>query len=212
MSRARDQATTFKRIITGQFVVVAVLLGLLFNAQRGWHTAGLAQPLHLPPDLRSGAMIKKGEPGAHSVYAFAGYMLQQLYAWENGQTDFGANIFKLQAFLTPEFRAYLEADMRKRAARGELRDRERGVSDTDGYTEARVAPQGNGLWLVHLTFQVNEWVEGEKVKNTRVSYPVRVRVFDMDPEKNPWGLALDGFATTPARVAEESLEVTPGRS
>jgi hypothetical protein len=31
------------------------------------------------------------------------------------------------------------------------------------------------------------------VKQTAIRYPLRVVSLDVDPESNPWGLALDGF-------------------
>jgi hypothetical protein len=38
------------------------------------------------------------------------------------------------------------------------------------------------------------------VKQTQVRYPLRVVRYDVDREKNPWGLALAGFASAPERI------------
>ncbi|MGH2626875.1 MAG: DUF2895 family protein, partial [Anaerolineales bacterium] len=47
-------------------------------------------------------------------------------------------------------------------------------------------------------------VKGMPVKQTRVRYPLEVVLQDVDPEHNPWGLALDGYGSeAPARLSEE---------
>ena len=47
----------------------------------------------------------------------------------------------------------------------------------------------------------------ETVKQTAIRYPLRVVRLSVDPETNPWGLALDGFATEgPQRLSEAELD------
>jgi len=44
------------------------------------------------------------------------------------------------------------------------------------------------------------------VKRTRIRYPLRVVRYAVDPEANPWGLALDGFgADGPRRLTDADL-------
>jgi len=44
------------------------------------------------------------------------------------------------------------------------------------------------------------------VKRTAIRYPLRVVSLAVDPEANPWGLALDGFASEgPRRLTELEL-------
>jgi hypothetical protein len=49
------------------------------------------------------------------------------------------------------------------------------------------------------------------VKQTTIRYPIRVVRQAIDPEANPWGLALDGYASdgprrlTDAELAEPSV-------
>ena len=47
---------------------------------------------------------------------------------------------------------------------------------------------------------------GETIKNTAVHYALRVVRYDVDPERNPFGLALAGFATTPERLVEAEVQ------
>jgi hypothetical protein len=49
-------------------------------------------------------------------------------------------------------------------------------------------------------------VGGVAVKETTVRYPLRVVLYDVGPEANPWGLALDGYAAAgPRRLTEDEL-------
>jgi len=53
-------------------------------------------------------------------------------------------------------------------------------------------------------------VKGMTVKKTAIRYPLRVVSLSVDPESNPWGLALDGFAGKgPHRLSEEELVDEP---
>ena len=47
-------------------------------------------------------------------------------------------------------------------------------------------------------------VKGMTVKKTTIRYPLRVVRFSIDPESNPWGLALDGFAASGPRRLSDS--------
>jgi integrating conjugative element protein (TIGR03746 family) len=168
-------------------------------------------PLHIPPDLRFGATVRLGEVPPHNVYAFGGYIFQQLNRWaENGEADYGRNIFRLQHFLTAKYRAALQADLALRAKRGELRDRARGVQEIPGHHfEAwRVKPKGAGRWVVWLDLAIQESVRGMSVKETNVRYPLEIVLADVDPEHNPWGLQLDGYAKEgPRRLKPQALHV-----
>jgi len=52
-----------------------------------------------------------------------------------------------------------------------------------------------GVWVVWLDLNLVESVKGMTVKQTAIRYPLRVVSLAVDPEENPWGLALDGFAS-----------------
>ena len=46
------------------------------------------------------------------------------------------------------------------------------------------------------------------VKQTDVRYPLEIVLADVDPEQNPWGLQLDGYAEEgPRRLKPEALNV-----
>jgi len=205
--RYREQAATLKRVIEVQWLLAGLLLLALLGAGLGWHRAVEEQVLHIPPDLRSGATLRRGEVPPANVYAFAYYVFQQLNRWpEEGSRDYGRRIFALSAYLTPAYREILELDLERRGRQGELLGRTRAVHEAPSaaYSDARVALLGNGSWVVWLDVQIVEHVKGLRVKDTVVRYPLRVVHRDIDRERNPWGLALAGFAETPRRLGAEA--------
>lgn len=166
--------------------------------------------IYLPPQLRVGQVIDgKAVPEA-VVYQFAVSIFQQLNRWPNdGASDYVANIDTLRHYLTPAYRSELvrDVDARRagRAGVSELSGRERGLSLPQGtvFDNASVSQGDNGAWVVRVALDVVETYDGVTVKSVRVRYPIRVVDYGVDWEKNPWGLALDGFAAPgPERVAE----------
>ena len=54
--------------------------------------------------------------------------------------------------------------------------------------------------MVGLDLHVQETYRGERVKDRLIHFPVSVVTYDVDPELNPWGLALDCYAAAPRRI------------
>ncbi len=186
-------------VIGLQFVVIVVLWF-------GWSQAPKQLTVHVPPDLRSGATQSVNEVPPANVYAFAFYIFQQLNRWsEDGAKDYGKAIFRISPYVTARFRAELRADMELKGRQGELAYRVRGVQEIagHGYEERRVDVLAPGVWVVWLDLDLFESVKGMTVKKTAIRYPLRVVSLAIDPEVNPWGLALDGFAQEgPRRLSE----------
>ena len=66
--------------------------------------------------------------------------------------------------------------------------------------ELRVAQLDADSWLVKLDLNADEYYAAEPVKRVVVRYPLRVIRFDIDPERNKWGLALDCYQGTPQKL------------
>jgi hypothetical protein len=63
------------------------------------------------------------------------------------------------------------------------------------------------VWVVWLDLDLLESVKGMTVKKTAIRYPLRVVSLAVDPEANPWRLALDGFAGEgPRRLSKPELD------
>ncbi|MBK1674807.1 TIGR03746 family integrating conjugative element protein [Ectothiorhodospira shaposhnikovii] len=179
------------RIALGVVALLALFMGW------GWHNAPRQLTVHIPPDLRAGSTQPANEVPRANVYAFAHYIFQQLNRWpEDGSKDYGGNLFRLAAYLTPRFREELQRDLEQRGRRGELSGRMRGVRELPGagFENRRVQVLRDGeAWVVWLDLEISESVRGMPVKEMTLRYPLRVVRYDVDPERNPWGLALDGF-------------------
>lgn len=201
-----DNVRAHLRSLWAVIVIQAVVIaGLWF----GWSQAPERLTVHIPPDLRSGAVLAVDEVLPPNVYAFAFYIFQQLNRWpEDGASDYGRAIFRVSPYLTPRYRADLIAELEQKGRQGELAYRVRGMQEIPGhgYEERRVDVLSAQAWIVWLDVDLLESVKGMTVKRTAIRYPLRVVRYAVDLETNPWGLALDGFgAEGPRRLTDAEL-------
>ncbi|WP_159335746.1 PFL_4703 family integrating conjugative element protein, partial [Klebsiella pneumoniae] len=145
-----------------------------------------------------------------TVYAFGFYVFQQLNSWpKDGEQDYPARIKSLSPYLTPECQTLLEDDARKRNFSGELRERVRGIYEIPGrgYRGDRVEIVDRDHWVIRLDLTADEYYHNEPVKRALVRYPLKVVRWDVNPELNPFGLALDCFAAMPQRLEAAPVDV-----
>ncbi|MFJ4443338.1 PFL_4703 family integrating conjugative element protein [Pseudomonas sp. NPDC089422] len=188
------------RVGTGGLFLLALVLGA------GWWTAPRDLTLHIPPDLRSGSTRKWWDIPPESVYAFSFYIFQQLNRWPtDGEQDYARNVRALSSYLTPSCKAFLQQDYDYRRSTGELRERVRGVYEIPGrgYGDdptSRVKAIGRDDWRITLDLSADEYFGAEQVKRALVRYSLKVVRLDIDPERNPFGLALDCYSQAPQRI------------
>lgn len=206
MSRFRNEVAHLQnhvktlRLAAGALFVTALLLGV------GWWSAPSQLTIHIPPDLRSGSTRKWWDTPPESVYAYTLYIWQQLQRWpSNGEVDYARNIRALSSFVTPACHAFLEQDYARRRGGGELRQRTRGIYEIPGrgYSDdpaARVQVVSERDWIVTLDVAADEYYGSEQVKRALVRYSLKTVRQDIDPERNPWGLAVDCYANPPQRI------------
>ncbi len=213
MSRFKNEVKHLQsHVKTLRVIAIAILVLALFMGL-GWLRAPKNLTIHVPPDLRSGSTRLWWDVPPESVYTFGFYIFQQLNRWPaDGEVDYERNIHALSSYLTPACHAYLKNDYRIRRDSGELRRRVRGIYEIPGrgYGDdptTRVKVVSNDAWLVTLDIAADEYFGSEQVKRALVRYPIRVTRMDVDPEKNPFGLALDCYDVAPQRI-----ELTPTRS
>lgn len=182
----------------------------------GWRTRDDNLTVHIPPDLSAGAIMKIGrrpDVPAPNVYLFGFHVWQQLNNWsKDGAKDYGQQIFDYQWYITPSCRQQIETDMRLKADASELVGRTRTIMEIpgQGYTDDRVTRLGSGAWRVRLDVSIEETVKGVSVKKTYVRYPLRVVRYDVNRERNAWGLAVDCFGNDrPERLDVSSLKTSP---
>ncbi|HRQ58645.1 MAG TPA: TIGR03746 family integrating conjugative element protein [Azoarcus taiwanensis] len=215
MSRFRNEVLHLQahvrtlRLGAGALFVVALLLGF------GWWSAPKQLTIHVPPDLRSGSTRKWWDVPPESVYAFAFYVWQQVQRWPtNGEEDYPRNLHALSAYFTPACQAFLRQDYEYRRSSGELRQRVRGIYEIPGrgYGDnpaARVKTVSSRDWVVTLDVSADEYYGPEQVKRALVRYPLKVVRLDVDPQRNPFGLALDCYASAPQRIEAPSPVQSP---
>ncbi len=185
------------RIVIVCMTVICAVLGY------GWYNAPKNLTIHNPPDLRSGSTRAWWEVPPANVYSFAFYIFQQLNRWPaDGEKDYIKNIHQLKPFLTPKCYAYLQADYKKRLSADELQSRSRGVYEIPGrgFSDARVQTNSQDNWNVILDLATDEYYLDNPVKRVLVRYPLNVVRYDINPELNPWGLALNCYTATPKRI------------
>ncbi|MHC8334107.1 PFL_4703 family integrating conjugative element protein [Pseudomonas sp. LB3P25] len=207
MSRFKNEVMHLQSHVKTLRMCSAGLFTLVLVAGAGWWHAPSELTVHVPPDLRSGSTRKWWEVPPESVYAFTFYIFQQLNRWPtDGEEDYDRNLQSLSAYLTPGCRSYLQADYEQRRRSGELRKRVRGLYEIPGRgygddPETRVKVVSDRDWIVTLDVNADEYHGTEQVKRALVRYPIKVVRLDIDPELNPFGLALDCYAGAPQRIS-----------
>lgn len=209
-SRTRNILDDKNNHISTLKIACAVLICLNLIAFWGWKSSPNSIRVDIPPDIRNGSTQIVNQRLPTTIYSFATYIFQQLNRWpKNGDQDYVDRIDTLRNYLTPACFADRKHDFETKKINGELRNRERIVSEIPGrgYSASRVFVESPESWIVYLDLQVMETLTGEPVKNTYVRYPLRVVRYEIDGEGNPYGLAIDCFSEDPKRIEVETPPV-----
>ncbi len=206
LANANQRIIDLRRALMAVAVVAVVAMVLIKQAPTHLR-------LNVSPSLRPGDVvsIKHGTDPVPvpNVYAFGYYVWQQVNRWSsNGLKDYPQQIFNVQHYLTPACLAQLNADAKDRSSAGELSTRTRSLNEAPGqrFAEWRVTKQSDDAWTVLLDLELTETMSSVQVKTALIRYPLRVVRYDIDPEKNPFGLALDCFgANRPQRLQLDEL-------
>lgn len=206
MSRFKNEIRHLEsHIKTLRIAIISILILAIFMGL-GWLRAPKNLTIHVPPDLRSGSTRAWWDVPPESVYTFAFYIFQQLNRWPtDGDTDYSNNIHVLSPYFTQSCQTFLNTDYQIKRDNGELRRRIRGIYEIPGrgYSDdplLRVRVISNDEWLVTLDVAADEYFGSEQVKRALVRYPLRIVKMDIDPERNPFGLAIDCYDSTPQRI------------
>ena len=172
--------------------------------------------IYIPPSFQAGLVLEGNEVPKATVFSFAITMWQQLHRWRrDGEKDYPANIDSLTNYLTPAFKARLYEDVKARkfganGAVNELRGRVRTVSlpENFSFNADLVRRLDDGSWEVALVLDLTETFEGLAIKQVRIRYPLWIKRFEVDWERNPWGLAIAGFTGDgPSRLSDNDYSM-----
>ncbi len=174
----------------------------------GWYKSPEHIKIDIPPDLRTGSTRGIGERHPFNVYAFGLYIFQQMNNWPVlGVDDYKKQIDRLSCYVTPRFKGELERDYEQRLKKHEL-NRTRALQEMPDrpYNEKRVFTESAETWVAFYDVNIKETFRSETVKDIFVRYPIRIVKWDVDPECNLWGLALDGYYRNPKRLEGNQQE------
>ncbi len=194
-------------ILTLRILIGILAIALLYSIA-GWKSAPEHIKIDIPPDLRSGSTRGIQERHPFNVYAFGYYIFQQMNNWPvEGIEDYKKQINRLSCYITPRFKGELERDYEQRLKRHEL-NRTSALQEMPErpYTDKRVYVESGDSWVAFYDVNIKETFRSEIVKDIFVRYPVRIVRWDVDPECNLWGLALDGFYKNPKRLEGNQQE------
>ncbi|MDA3922338.1 MAG: TIGR03746 family integrating conjugative element protein [Salinisphaera sp.] len=192
--------------LRGIILILAIACGGLWY---GWQNAPRHLTIYNPPDLRSGSTRKWWVVPPASVYSFAFYIWQEVNRWpSNGLTNYQNNIVEYAPYLTPHCQRFLKTDYKARKDRNELKDRVRGMYEIPGrgYQPKDVTILDRNNWVVRLNLEINEYLDATRVRQLFIRYHLRVVRADVDPQRNPWGLQLDCFASPPVQLTVPSSD------
>jgi integrating conjugative element protein (TIGR03746 family) len=79
----------------------------------------------------------------------------------------------------------------------------RGYGDAPAERVKVISPND---WLITLDLTADEYYGTEQVKRALVRFPIKVVRWDVDPQKNPFGLALDCYSGSPERITPTPSE------
>lgn len=152
--------------------------------------------VHYPPDLSKVTRYRANEIPNHTVFSFTYAVFQKLNTWEhNGETDFPEKINMFRNYMTYEFKRKMDSYAKLKRSKGELNKvRHFTLYPGRNYTLDRVKKTAEHTWVVYLDALVKEYVNGMHTKVIAVRYPIIVTYYDIDFDKNPWKLAIAGYA------------------
>ncbi len=193
----RDQAIIS---IQSRFIGIILALCLLFAV--GWMRSPSDVTIHIPPDINNGATFKINDIPAAFLHSFAYEVWQSVNYWsQDGLQDYPKNIHAYAAYLTPRFQAELLEDYDDLKTAGQVQ-RQRSLQGITGssFESATVKKISENSWEIDLRMRLLEYRNHEVVKDIDLLYPLKVIRWDISSEKNPYGLAIDGFLSPPTRL------------
>lgn len=206
MSRYDDLLAGKNQAIRALWGALGITASLALLLGVGWFNAPRHIRVYIPPDLSVGASMTLGEIKEGNIYLFALNIWRQLNRWDkNGIIDYENKIHMYRNYLTPSCYQNRLDNYASKKANNELNDRVRTMTEIPGrgFSTSRVQTLDFDHWIVSLDVQIEETLLGESVKTRYINYPIRVVRYNVDPQSNIFGLAIDCLADKPRRIKIE---------
>lgn len=193
----RDQA-----VIATQSRFIWMVMALCLFLGIGWMRSPSDMTIHIPPDITNGATFKVNDVPAAFLHSFAYEVWQNVNYWgQDGSQDYIKNIRLFAAYLTPRFQTELTQDYDDLKTSGQVQ-RQRSLQGANGavFESSTVKRLSANSWQINLRMRLLEYRNNQVVKDIEILYPLKVIRWDISSEKNPYGLAIDGFVSPPMRL------------
>ena len=129
MRRYRYEIDNVRAHLRSLWVVIGLEALIIFALWFGWSQAPKEMTVHVPPDLRSGAVLAIDQVPPANVYAFAFTSFSSSIAGRKTGARLRPGDLSVSPYLTPKYRTDLIADMELKGRQGELTYRVRGVQE-----------------------------------------------------------------------------------
>ena len=170
-------------------VLLSIILGLVSSL--GWLASMRGIRVSLPPRLPYGTTLQTNAIHPWEVFSFAGYVWQQYGTWHSdGAEDGKKNLERLKPYFTPRALKILAEHHEIRSRNHRLRGRTRMVLPLGVYRRELVEDQRDG-WLIVIEQRIEERLNDITVRAETVTFHIRLVHADVNPELNPWKLAID---------------------
>lgn len=194
----------YKKLTRVYHLLIGVLLIVLYLQHNNLNQALTTQQIYLTPQLiQSGGFTKANILPKEVIYNFAFTKFTELNSWRGNEnkTDYQDAIQTNRYFVTPSYYQELLRDFTKKRTTGEL-NRLRVLSGYHGedFSNSDVRPLGNNAWEVNLVLRLEERLGDTVVKDVLINYPIKVVKIQTSQQLNPYGLAIDGYVTSPKRI------------
>lgn len=186
--------------VQSKCIWIVVFLCALFAI--GWMRSPSDLTIHIPPDIKNGATFKVNEVPSAFLHSFAYEIWQGVNYWsQDGSQDYFKNIHAYAAYLTPKFQSDLLQEYEELKTAGQVQ-RQRLLQGIAGsaFESSTVKKLSADSWEIDLTLRLVEYRNNQVVKDIEMQYPLKVIRWDISNEKNPYGLAVDGFVSPPIRL------------
>lgn len=188
------QILTLRLVVLGLVIALIVAIYSLSNVTNDI-------TVHIPPNLSEGVTMKAGDYPRANVLTNTSYLWISINTWlENGQVDAKKNLIEYQNYMSAQFIEDLQ-----RALDARQLDRTRRLTLVPGVLSdfsKRVRPLTNNSWVVYIDVIEEEWFLGERVRHSKVRYPIKVEQVTSTADINPIELKLVGFQSPPTVIEE----------